>query len=445
MFTARWKKEAKLLYKGAKKFLNYKRDLLEEEKISAIEEARSELLQSIKSGDRDKVKAAEKQVTQACEGALPRYRRPNAIEENIEVFFVAIVIALGIRAYYLQPFRIPTGSMQPTLNGIVGHKLAKEDFPSLPVKAVQAVTGGRKYINRKLTGNAPRLLRNDPERVDQNRQPIPWITEGQKWHFFSYTTFHFEDGIVKVNAPRSALENMGLVKDSIVRHGHGANVKDAQGRVFSDAEAGRFYVAPNTTISGYTTSGDLVLVDKLSYNFRRPKRGEVFVFDTRGITGIQERSDNPQGAGSHYIKRLVGVPGDTLQIGGSDKLVGNDLIINGNPASEEKIHAVMKREGRYAGDTRKGYLLAEIERGRSWKRALDDTDDVLSLKTRAQNMEAGKTPIEALQFREYAAMGDHTDNSLDSRYWGAVREYNLVGPALISLWPFSSGHWGLIK
>ena len=34
MFSPRWKKEARLLYKGARKFLNYKRDLLEEDKIT---------------------------------------------------------------------------------------------------------------------------------------------------------------------------------------------------------------------------------------------------------------------------------------------------------------------------------------------------------------------------------------------------------------------------
>ncbi|MBJ06452.1 MAG: signal peptidase I [Verrucomicrobiaceae bacterium] len=419
MFSPRWKKEAKLLHKGSRKFLNYKRDLLEEEKVAEIEEARARLLASIKASDREGVISAEKQVNQACENALPRYRRPNALEENIEVFFVAIVIALGIRAYFLQPFRIPTGSMRPTLNGIIGHKLEKDKFPSFPAKTWQAVTGGRKYIHQRLSNDDEREIRIHPYLRDRNGNSLPYIEQRQKWHFFSETTIHFVDGVEKIKAPRSAIEQMGGLDRNHLK---------------SNRDGSRWWIVPNTIVSGYTTSGDLVLVDKVSYNFRRPRRGEVFVFDTRDITGITERSETPQGAGSHYIKRLVGVPGDNLQI------VGSDLYVDGEPARDKPIRQVMRSEGRHEGWP--GYKYAEPD-GRT--RYLDKPGDVLALKSREDLLAAGEGPIAATLLREYAAMGDNTANSLDSRYWGQVRDYNLVGPAFLSLWPFTSQHWGLIR
>ena len=46
--------------------------------------------------------------------------------------------------------------------------------------------------------------------------------------------------------------------------------------------------------------------------------------------------------------------------------------------------------------------------------------------------------------REYAALGDNTTNSLDSRYWGPVKQFNIIGPASFALWPFTA-HWGNIE
>ena len=132
MFTAKWKKEALHLVKGARKFVHYKRDLLKPERVAEIESRRSDLLAAIKSGDRAKVDEASKQVRAECENCLPHDKPIGWLEENVEVMFVAIVIALGLRAYYLQPFRIPTGSMQPTLNGIIGTPLAEKEWPSFP-------------------------------------------------------------------------------------------------------------------------------------------------------------------------------------------------------------------------------------------------------------------------------------------------------------------------
>ena len=42
-----------------------------------------------------------------------------AWRENVEVLLVALAVAMGIRTFFLQPFKIPTGSMQPTLYGVV--------------------------------------------------------------------------------------------------------------------------------------------------------------------------------------------------------------------------------------------------------------------------------------------------------------------------------------
>ena len=120
MFTPKWKKEALHLVKGAKKFVDYKRDLLKPERVAEIESRRQDLISAIKSKDLGQVNEASKQLRAICENSLPHEKPLGWFEENVEVMFVAIVIALGLRAYYLQPFRIPTGSMQPTLNGIVG-------------------------------------------------------------------------------------------------------------------------------------------------------------------------------------------------------------------------------------------------------------------------------------------------------------------------------------
>jgi signal peptidase I len=400
MFKPRWKKEAIQLYKGAKKFLHYKRDLLEEDRIDEIESRRADLLATIKAGDRKKSKEASEQLRATCEDALPKAEPQGWFEENVEVIFVAFVIALGLRAYILQPFRIPTGSMQPTLNGIIGTPLPKDKWPSFPVRMVEWVLRGRSYVRVVNKRDRQVALRNN--RAD--------IRDYQFLHFFSRSAIYFTDGSkLRLPAPQNPMRNIGLL------------------RAWDAARAnGNVLPAGTVVCEGTVDAGDLVLVDKISYHFRRPKRGEVFVFDTRGIRGIQHQHKNMQGqdAGSHYIKRLCGVPGDTLSI------KQPNLYVDGRIAKEFGIQRVARHEGPYSLNP--GYQLASP--------ANYNGTPYLAKPGSTLKLRADAPP----GLREYAALGDNTGNSLDSRYWGRVKEYNVVGPALFVLWPVTQGHWGFI-
>ena len=82
MFSPKWKKEAKHLVKGALKFLHYKRDLLDEDRIGEIESRREDLIQAIKQGDRSAVTEASKQLRACCENLLPPEKPLHWLEET---------------------------------------------------------------------------------------------------------------------------------------------------------------------------------------------------------------------------------------------------------------------------------------------------------------------------------------------------------------------------
>jgi len=152
--------------------------------------------------------------------------------------------------------------------------------------------------------------------------------------------------------------------------------------------------------SGVTHRGDHLFVNKVIWNFRRPRRDEIMVFTTDAIATLEP--------GTHYIKRMCGLPGERLAIHPPH------LFINGEPVTGLRgISRVTSADKGYDGYKLAGLLTAE-------------------------NLEW------PLRHDEYFAMGDNTGNSRDSRYWGPVPAKNLVGPAVFVYWPFSK-RWGLIR
>lgn len=393
-FTPKWRRKGRMALKAVRRYINYNRDLLPPERLAEFEESRDLLKTALYRGDRQQVETITAKLESTLEsipGAIP-----SALAENVEVLFVILAIFLGLRCYVVQPFRIPTGSMQPSLNGI--RALPQEGDPTLMQKIGDMILYGGSYVH-ETASKEKKIVRFEP---------------ATKYLLLTVTNVIFDDGS-KLEIPAAEAETRRYFLNQEPRF---------------EAERHtpfRSYLPGDTIVNARFDAGDLIVVNKMAYHFRKPERGEVFVFDTRGIEGIANKgSSTGQEGGTHYVKRLCGIPGDTLSIQDSQ------LIVNGKPATEWTIQRVASGKPPYQPC---GYVALPAPLSLLDGRAYITEGGTVHLSNDS------KRPY----LREYVALGDNStrENSFDSRYWGPVRQYNIVGPASFCLWPFTS-HWGLI-
>lgn len=138
----------------------------------------------------------------------------------------------------------------------------------------------------------------------------------------------------------------------------------------------RPFVVNGESMDPTLTTGDYLLIDEVSYKFREPERGDVVVFRA------------PPEPDKFFVKRIIGLPGDTVSIDGSTVTISNSE----NP---------------------KGFKLSEP-----------------FITHSALNQIVVKVPP-----NEYFVMGDNRNGSFDSRSWGTLPKANLRGRALLRLLP----------
>src|SRR5271154_6925223 len=126
-FISQEVRNAAALRKHVSRVLSAQRDILTPPAIENVSRALADLTGALNSGAKgEALKKEMSKVEEAANKWLKPY--PHAAwRENVEVLLVALAVAMAIRTFFLQPFKIPTGSMQPTLFGVT----AKPDYSHL--------------------------------------------------------------------------------------------------------------------------------------------------------------------------------------------------------------------------------------------------------------------------------------------------------------------------
>jgi signal peptidase I len=327
----------------------------------------------------------------------------STLQEYVEFLLVAAIVIIGIRTYFVQPFKIPTNSMWPTYYGMTPEAYPDPSIAPGPIgKAIRFVLFGAQHYE-VVPQNSGRVAVRIFMDVNGGAHVFYQKGRGRKWLVVPTDTKEFsiyvERREYKISVPadfefdEAFYKSIGWTEEQFNEAGqHAMRLTDFTRMLTIDREA----VVGRPLISFDILTGDQLFVDRLSYHFFPPKVGDGFVFRTDGIEKI--------GRDEYFIKRLVGLPGDTMEVH-APYLYRNRKPITGAKAFESNQNKVAPYRGySYFGDLAEGQKIT--------------------------------VPING-----YYAMGDNSYNSDDSRYWGPVPKANVVGRPLFIYYPFTR-RWG---
>ncbi len=409
----------------AEKIHDYRRDVLPPAQLAKLTAARAELKALVKAkAGNAQIKPAIEKLEAVMKETGGKLYPASSIVENVEFFLVAAIVILGLRAYFVQPFKIPTNSMYPSYYGMKGETFEAGQEPG-PVRKLARLVGlGATNYSVEAPADGEVMIAVFP---DNSLTPAYMEKPGRSMFVFP-TVMHeygFSVGGQQVTLPvnsdfqsefrkildakfrGSAPSLFGTLSARLKQTG--MNVETSMWRLRGGAEpidrrvywipTGKMVHKGDKIISFDILTGDLLFVDRISYNFIQPKIGSGFVFKTGNIPALRDAVGD-----RYFVKRLVGLPGDTLEVK-PPVLWRNGKPIDGSPAFGRNA----RQEGLYPGYTNTGSL------------------------------GAGETLTVAPHF--YFAMGDNSPDSYDSRGWGSVPEKDVVGRPLFIYYPLTT-RWG---
>lgn len=270
--------------------LRMREDVASARGLESARMAEQALQETWKARDWDRLASACETAAAAAEQVMPPRPFPKW-RENVEVLVVAISMAMACRTYFIQPFKIPTGSMQPTLHGVTARPQdGRQWHDRFPLSLFNLAFFGERYVEVKAkAGGIPELVGMQD---DQYAYRI-----GGAIH------------LVRLSMrPDSPFFNPDPETSMKLHFRPGERVEKGQ-----------------VIASGRVRIGDHIFVNKVLYHLARPKRGQIIVFDTNYIPGKEALHIRPD---TFYVKRLVGLPGERVSI--RDR----HLVVDDHPVTE---------------------------------------------------------------------------------------------------------------